>query len=375
LQEGIGTFLQCNALGLGDTLFHGSVWAMIAAMRESTSSTRSGLGPLAWVLILSGTFFVLFVIITGGVYMARSPGDGGSGKSAGFLSGSGSVGIIELNGVIMDSKKILKKLDNFDEDDAIKAVVLRLNSPGGSVAPSQEIYEAVKAYKKPLVVSMSSVAASGAYYIACGAKKVFANPGTITGSIGVIMEFLNLQKLYEWAKVQRYSVKTGRYKDVGAEYREMTADERALLQNMVDDVLGQFRKAVSTGRKIPLERVVEIADGRIFSGQQAKEAKLVDELGTLQDAVNEAAKEAKIEGKPHVVYSEKAGRNRLLDLLLDDGGSKDEESRLGGGGLASFNSGDAGLIGRLAQALIGSPSAALSEIPGPGIYWLWKGAR
>src|SRR4029077_13140783 len=146
-------------------------------------------------------------------------------------------------------------------DSDVKAIVLRLNSPGGAVAPSQEIYQAVKNYKKPIVASMSSVAASGAYYVACGAKKVYANPGTITGSIGVIMEFANLEKLYEWAKIKRFSIKTGRFKDVGAEYREMTADERALLQNMVDDVLSQFTLAVSEGRNIPLETVKEIADG------------------------------------------------------------------------------------------------------------------
>lgn len=341
---------------------------MIATM--TTPSASAKMSPLAWVLILSGLFFVLFVIVSGGVYMARSPGSGHGGKHSGFLSGSGSVGIIELNGVIMDSKKTLKKLETFEDDDSVKAVVLRLNSPGGAVAPSQEIYEAVRAYKKPLVVSMSSVAASGAYYVACGAKKVFANPGTITGSIGVIMEFMNLQKLYDWAKVQRFAIKTGKYKDMGAEYREMRPDERQLLQDMVDDVLSQFRKAVVTGRKIPAERVVEIADGRIFSGQQAKAEKLVDELGTLQDAVNEAGKEAKIEGKPHVVYSDRQGGNRLLDFLMNDGGSRDEESRLGDG------VGGATGLQRLVQSFFG-PQAA-SELPSalaPGVYWLWKGAN
>ena len=217
---------------------------------------------------------------------------------------------------------------------------------------------------------MSSVAASGAYYIACGAKKVFANPGTITGSIGVIMEFINLQHLYEWAKVQRYAIKTGKFKDMGAEYREMGAEERQLLQGMVDDVLGQFRKAVSLGRHLPLDQVVAIADGRIFSGQQAKAAHLVDELGTLQDAVNEAGKEAKIEGKPHVVYPEPQSRNRLLDLLTDDGSTRDQESQMPD--LAP----GAGLFHRLAQAVLG-PGVA-SELPAtlePGVYWLWKGAH
>jgi protease-4 len=181
------------------------------------------------------------------------------------------------------------------------------------------------------------------------------------------MEFMNLQKLYDWAKVQRFAIKTGKFKDVGAEYREMRPDERELLQTMVDDVLSQFRKAVSTGRKLPPEKVAEIADGRIFSGSQAKAEKLVDELGTLQDAVNEAGKEAKIEGKPHVVYAERKSGSRLLDLLMDDGGSRDEESRFGGPATG---------LQRLAQEFFG-PQAA-SELPSalaPGVYWLWKGAN
>lgn len=337
---------------------------MIAAMEKKK------LSPLAWVLILSGSFFVLFVIITGGVYMSRSKGIAESGRQPGFLAAvaGGAVGVVEVNGAIMDAKKTLKRLEKMEESPEVKAVVLRLNSPGGAVAPSQEIYEAVKAFKKPLVVSMSSVAASGAYYIACGAKKVFANPGTITGSIGVIMEFVNLQKLYEWAKIQRYAIKTGKFKAVGAEYREMTEEERALLQSMVDDVLSQFRKAVAEGRKLPMEKVIELSDGRIYSGSQAKAAKLVDELGTLQDAINAAAQEAKLEGKPRVVYPERRMRSRLLELFLD-GGPDDEdasESRL---------SGDAALA-QVARSVLGAPNEGnMPSILPPGVYWLWRGTN
>jgi protease-4 len=321
----------------------------------------SKLSPLAWVLILSSVFFLLFVVISGGYYLSRSPGGSrGSKGSSSFLMGGGSVGIIELNGMIMDSRKTIDRLEKFEDNDQIKAVVLRLNSPGGSVAPSQEIYEAVKAYKKPIVVSMSSVAASGAYYIACGAKKVFANPGTITGSIGVIMEFVNLQKLYEWAKVQRYSIKTGKFKDAGAEYRQMSPEERALLQGMVDDVLLQFKQAVASGRGLKMEAVTAVADGRIFSGAQAKAAKLVDELGTLQDAVNEAAKMAGIKGKPNTIYPERS-RRRFLDLIMDEGGGSHEEESL---------------LRRALRGVLGAESAE-EAITGmsPGIYWLWKGAR
>jgi len=321
--------------------------------------------PLSLVLVLSSVFFGIFLVLSGVLYLARGPSATTSATPAVALFSSGAVGVLELNGVIMDSKKMLKKLERFEEDDQIKAIVLRLNSPGGSVAPSQEIYEAVKSYRKPIVVSMASVAASGAYYIACGAKKVFANPGTITGSIGVIMEFANLQKLYEWAKIKRYVIKTGKFKDAGAEHREMTDEERGLLQGMVDDVLTQFKQAVATGRNLKMDQVTKVADGRIFSGAQAKRAGLVDELGTLEDAVNEAAKQAGIKGKPRVVYPDRQ-RKRLIDALLDDG-ERDEsaETDVRVGGLLST------LVSRLVGPL---PTSQLPDLT-PGIYWLWTGSR
>lgn len=292
-------------------------------MTGPVQQPKKRMSPLAVVLALSGVFFVMFLIVSGVFFLLKSPSSGprGTSPSSRLFSG-GSVGIVELNGIIMDSKKTLARLERFEEDPDIKAIVVRMNSPGGAVAPSQEIYEAIRAYKKPLVVSMSSVAASGAYYAACGAKKIFANPGTMTGSIGVIMEFANLQKLYDWAKVQRYVVKTGKFKDIGSEHREMTPEEHKLMQAMVDDVLSQFKQAISTNRKLPMPQVTALADGRIFSGTQAKAAHLIDELGTLQDAVREAAKLGKIKGKPHVVYIEKK-RGSLLDLILDEGSSPD----------------------------------------------------
>lgn len=336
-------------------------------------ASKRKMNPLAVVLALSAAFFALFLLVSGGVYLSRTSGGSKATASsgAGFLSGQGEVGVIELNGVIMDSKKTLKRLEKFEEDDSIKAVVLRINSPGGAVAPSQEIYEAVKAYKKPLVASMGSVAASGGYYIAMGAKKVYANAGTITGSIGVIMEFVNLERLYEWAKVQRYSIKTGKFKDVGAEYKSMDPEGRALLQAMVNDVLGQFKTAVAAGRKLTLQQVDAIADGRIFSGAQAKGLKLVDELGTLQDAIQEAARQGKITGKPTVVYPGREGRSRLLEFLMDDGGSKEEGSA--SGSVSSMES----VLRRLARAWLGDAGESVMNeaLPQPGIYWLWKGAR
>lgn len=320
---------------------------------------HKGWSPLAVVLGLSAVFFAIFLAISGVFFMHKTP-SGGSGSSPGVLFGNGSVAVVELSGVITDSKKVLKKLRRFEDDDDIKAVVLRLDSPGGAVAPSQEIYQEVKNYKKPIVASMSSVAASGAYYVACGAKEIFANPGTITGSIGVIMEFANLSKLYDWAKIQRYSIKTGHFKDIGAEYREMAPDERALLQNMVNDVLVQFKTAVSTGRKLSMESVTAIADGRIFSGSQAKKAHLVDELGTLDDAINAAGKMGGIKGKPDVVYPENK-KKRLLDFFMNQNDDDDSES----------GSSRVGILGGFLQLVTGKASKDLS-ILSPGVYWLWQ---
>jgi protease-4 len=313
------------------------------------------------VLLLSGVFFFIFLTVSAMLLIGRKSGGSGSSTSTSLFN-DGSVAILEINGVILDSKKTLKRIERFEEDDQVRAVVVRINSPGGAVAPSQEIYEALRNLKKPVVASMSSVAASGGYYIACAAQKIFANAGTLTGSIGVIMEFANLEKLYEWVKVKRYSIKTGKFKDSGTDTREMTSEERALLQAMVDDVLAQFKSAVSTGRKLTPAQVTAIADGRIFSGQQAKAVKLVDELGTLQDAINEAGKLAKIKGKPSVIHPDKPKRG-FMEFLLNGGSDEDDAG-------AESRNGTFGAIRSLLQK-VDSDLGGLA----PGIYWLWSGAR
>jgi protease-4 len=329
----------------------------------TTTGNSKSWSPLAIVLGLSGAFFVLFLIVAGVVFFSHSGHESSRESTAGIFGGD-AVAVLELNGVINESKTILKKLKHLENEPDVKAIVLRLDSPGGAVAPSQEIYQAVKRSKKPIIASMSSVAASGAYYVACGTQKIYANAGTITGSIGVIMEFLNLSKLYDWAKVERYSIKTGKFKDVGAEYRGMTADEKELLQTMVDDVLLQFKQAVSEGRKLPLDKVTQIADGRIFSGSQAK-AGLVDEVGTLQDAIDEAGKLGKIKGTPNVIYPEKYKRNKFLDLLTDNT-DDDEETEAPPMGAQS------GVAGML-EKLIRTAATPDTSSTGPGIYWLWTG--
>ena len=323
---------------------------------------KTKMNPLTLVLLLSGLFFVIFLGVSAKLFLGKGKGGAQHGSA---IFNEGAVAIVELNGVIMDSKKILARLERYEDSKEVKAIVLRLNTPGGAVAPSQEIYEAVKHYPKPVVVSMSSVAASGGYYIACAAKKVYANAGTITGSIGVIMEFANLSKLYEWAKVKRYSIKTGRYKDAGAEYRDMEPDERALLQGMVDNVLLQFKTAVSEGRKMTMEQVTAIADGRIFSGAQAKQAKLVDEIGTLQDAVNEAGKLAGIQGKPRIIEAEK--HKKIWEMLMDERSSQedDEDSQSQSGFFSK-------VFGSAVKESLGLPG--VNSPRAPGIYWLWNGS-
>jgi protease-4 len=292
---------------------------------QSYENSKTGrLHPLAFVFLFSlSTFF--FVLIAA-IILIFANISGKMGSSFSWKSPSQSyIGVIEITGAIFDSKKTLARLEKAAEDKTIKAVVLRLNSPGGAVGPSQEIYDAVVSYPKPLVVSMASVAASGAFYIACGAKKVFANPGTITGSIGVIMEFANLEGLYEWAKIRRYVIKSGKYKDAGSEYRELTEEEKSLFTKMIMNVLDQFKTAIQKGRNLSAEAVNEIADGRIFSGEQAKHLGLIDNLGGYQDAVNEAAQMVNIKGKPHVVFVGKQ-RKPWLEWFFDDPTAPEESS-------------------------------------------------
>jgi protease-4 len=319
---------------------------------------KRNLNPLALVLGLSAVLFAFFLIFSFVFFFVK----GGNSwkendKDKMFAEKGEFVAVIELKGVIMDSKKILKELKEANEDNDIKAVVLRLDTPGGAVAPSQEIYEAVKHYPKPIVGSMGSVAASGGFYVASGLKKVYANAGTLTGSIGVIMEFINLQKLYEWAKVERYSIKTGKFKDAGAEYRELTPEEKEYFQE-------QFKGAVAEGRKMTMEEVTAIADGRVFTGEQAKKLKLVDEIGTLQDAVDYIAKVAKIKGKVRVAYPSKKSRG-LQELLLG-GGQSDED------GFEEEHSFIDQIVSRVADRITGVHSEQ-SVIRPTGLYVLWNG--
>jgi len=245
-------------------------------------------------------------------------------RTAAALSvvGTDRVALVKINGMLISSEHLVEELDEYADDPSIKAVVIRIDSPGGGVVVSQEIYNAVRHAKKEgkkVVVSMGSVAASGGYYIAAAADKIVANPGTLTGSIGVIMEFANVEKLLEKIGVKGVVVKAGEYKDMGSPFRDMTPQERKLLQDVIDDVHNQFVKAVAEGRNLPESDVRAIADGRIFTGQQALALKLVDQMGDLDDSIRLAGSLAGIKGRPKVV--EKRKRIPFFEYLKEESAS------------------------------------------------------
>ena len=227
------------------------------------------------------------------------------------------IGVVEITGFISDSQHIVNQIKQFGQDKRIQGIVLRIDSPGGSVGPSQEIYdEVLKTRKggKTIYASMGTLAASGGYYIASAAEKIFANPGTLTGSIGVIMAFSNAKGLMEKIGLQPEIIKAGKYKDIGSPARAMTQNEKNLLQSVVTDVHQQFIEAVANGRDISIAEVTKIADGRILTGRQAYSLNLVDQLGGLQASIDQLANKVGIIGPP-IIIKEKP-RAGLLDWIL-----------------------------------------------------------
>lgn len=260
---------------------------------------------------------ILFLLI-GGSFLFGMIAYLVAGDSAGSDWSVGSrVGMVTVDGPIISADDVVDELDRFRKNDSIKAVVLRIESPGGSVAASQEILEAAKklSNKKPVIASMGSVAASGGYYIACGATKILANAGTVTGSIGVRMEHVMLGELFKWAKIQHQVLKSGKFKDLGSIDRPMTEEEKKILQDMLDDIHAQFKEEVSRSRNLEMAVVDEFADGRVFTGRQALERKLVDEIGGLSEAILLAGKMGGINGEPKVVYP--SGRFHGLRKLFE----------------------------------------------------------
>lgn len=249
-----------------------------------------------------------------------------TGRSQSDLFLKDGIGVVEVKGVIVESEEVVENLITFREEPKIKAIVLRIDSPGGAVGASQEIYDEVKrtAKVKPVIASMGSVAASGGLYVSLGAGKIVANPGTLTGSMGVILKFANLEGLFDKIGYKDEVVKSGRLKDIGSPSRTMTAEEREILQGMIDNVQEQFVQAVSESRSLPAGEVKKIADGRIFSGQQAKEYGLVDRLGNFSDAVMLAAELAGMDTKkkmPELIYLKEDDFSLLRLLTGKSGGA------------------------------------------------------
>jgi len=255
-------------------------------------------------------FIVFFILILVFAHL--------TGRPTPFPSGD-RIGVIQVVGPIISSDKINRDLIRFREDPSIKAIILRVDSPGGGVGPSQEIHDEVaKTVKeKPVVVSMASVAASGGYYIAAPASSIVANPGSLTGSIGVIMEFTNIEDLLDKVGLRTNVIKSGPHKDIGSPVRPMEESDRAILQNIIQDVHNQFIDAVAEGRGMERDVAAQLADGRIYTGKQAFDLGLVDRLGNLQAAVDVAAELSDVEGEPQLVYPEKE-KPRLIEFLIQE---------------------------------------------------------
>src|SRR6201984_2317534 len=270
-----------------------------------------------WVLIGGGAFFLFVLAVFTLVYIALHAG----GQQAGLHAFGDKIGVVDLDGVILDPKEVVDEVRKFADDDSIKAIIIHVNSPGGGVAASEEIYREVKRIrdekKKRIVASIETVGASGAYYVASATNKIYADKGSIVGSIGVIAQWVNYGELLRWAKLKDITLKAGEFKDTGSPTRDLTPAEKQYLQGMIDNMHGQFIQAVADGRNMKLQDVKAIANGKVWTGQQALPMKLVDQLADFQAAVDDTAKAVNIKGEPVLVRPEK-DRKTLSDLLFGD---------------------------------------------------------
>jgi protease-4 len=272
---------------------------------------------LLWVVVGGGVFVVFLLAVFALVYFSMRSDQ----KASGFGGFGDKIGVVDLEGVIIQPKDVVKQLKKFGDDDSVKAIILHVNTPGGGVAASEEIYQAVKRIrdkkKKPIIASIETVGASGGYYVSSATNKIFADHGSVVGSIGVIAEWYNYGDLLHWAKMKDIVFKTGEFKDTGNPTRELTPAEKEYLQSLINSMYGQFIHAVAEGRNLKEEQVRSIADGRVWTGEQAKDMHLVDELGDMQAAVDYTAKTVGIKGEPTLVRPEKE-KKTVLDLLFGD---------------------------------------------------------
>ncbi|MFZ0807394.1 MAG: signal peptide peptidase SppA [Candidatus Sulfotelmatobacter sp.] len=273
---------------------------------------------LLWILIGGGAFFLFVLAVFTLVYLTLHAGNT---EGAGLTSFGDRIGVVDLDGVILSPQPVVGELKKFADDSSIKAIIIHVNSPGGGVAASEEIYREVKRIraekKKKIVVSIETVGASGAFYVASASDKIFADEGSIVGSIGVIAEWVNYGDLLKWAKLKSVVLKTGEFKDTGNPARDLTPNEQAYMQSLIDNMFGQFIKAVADGRGMKVDDVKAIANGKVWTGQEALDMKLIDSIGDFQAAVADTAKSVGISGEPTLVRPEK-DRRTLMDLLLGD---------------------------------------------------------
>lgn len=292
-----------------------ATWGVAKCYTFSMSERRSR--TLLWILIGGGAFFLFVLAVFTLVYLALHAAGGEAG-----LGGFGDrIGVVDLDGVILSPQPVVGQLKKFGDDSSIKAIILHVNSPGGGVAASEEIYREVKRVraekKKKVVVSIETVGASGAFYVASACDKIYADQGSIVGSIGVIAQWVNYGDLLKWAKLKDVVIKTGEFKDTGNPSRDLTPAEQAYMQSLINNMFGQFVKAVADGRGMKFDDVKAIADGKVWTGEQAKDMKLIDSVGDFEAAVADTAKSVGISGEPTLVHPEK-DRRTLMDLLLGD---------------------------------------------------------
>lgn len=272
-----------------------------------------------WFLI-GGGLFAAFILAVGLIVWATVQSFSGSGTS-GWSSMRGGIGVVDVDGVIMSADTLVDQIRKFDQDDSIKAIILHINSPGGGAAASQEVYHEVRRvreeHKKPIIASVESEGASGAYYIASATNKIYANEASVVGSIGVIAEWINYGDLLKWAKLKNETLKAGALKDAGSPMRELTPEERVYMQGLIDDMHTQFIRDVAAGRKLPVDQVRAVASGRVWTGEQALPLHLIDKIGTFRDALLDTAHEVGLSGEPTVVKP-KVPHKGLLDILTGD---------------------------------------------------------
>jgi protease IV len=270
-----------------------------------------------WVLLGGGAFFLFLLAVFALVYFtARSQ------QKTSFAGGFGEkIAVVDLEGVILSPKDVVEQLRKFADDSSVKAIVIHVNSPGGGAAASEEIYQEVlrirDVKKKRIVSSIETVGASGAYYVSSATNKIFADNASIVGSIGVIAEWYNYEELLKWAKLRAIVLKAGEFKDTGSPVREMTPAEREYMQGLIDNMHAQFIQSVAKGRRMKVEEIKTLADGKVWTGEQAMPLKLIDQIGDFRAAVEDTAKSVGIKGEPTIVRPEKE-RKGLLDLLFGD---------------------------------------------------------